>query len=486
MILVVAARRCAVASAVAAAAGLGMAEARAARGAQTSRLQALRTLRHTHTPTPPPNAPTPATTPAAPDTAHSDTAHVSSSGGGGTAGRVPTPATAAAGLGCSEAPLACVLPLHSGEQPVGRVVPSPSGQSATVIFADSTAQVHKLLGCALPRASTLPPPPPPSRPAVRPHPPVRVSLVLAEGARRQMRPRCAQSPLPRSGSVSPVSVLCLYAWVSPRRRRRRRRRVQCAPLALGSVTDACGLSIVAHGGDVVVTTGVATSLLTRLRVWSVSQRRALPLDVQMPDGIVDGGGALQATVPDELLLPAPAFGVKLAGYGDPNCPGAAMVALRSAVHGRAWVWRLELDGDGGETAVARLRLARELGGTAKEHSAAALLLGGPRPRLVLGGAAGVRWWTQHQQGAGADDGKDAPAAAAGPGDGGCFVQVREQVPLRRRDEDDTIEAKGEGERAGDGGAAEQYYDDSDEEDDVRSHCWHRHHHHDTPGCIAAA
>ena len=133
--------------------------------------------------------------------------------------------------------------------------------------------------------------------------------------------------------------------------------------------------------------------------------------------------------------------------------------------------------------MARLRLARELGGTAKEHSAAALLLGGQSPRLVLGGAAGVRWWTQHPRGDGADEGEDAPAAAADPGDSGCFAQVREHVPLQRR-EDDTIEAKGEGEGAGDAGAADQYYEDSDDEDDVRLHCWHCHHHHHTPGCIS--
>eukprot|EP01043_Picozoa_sp_COSAG02_P033820 COSAG02_NODE_2329_length_9121_cov_3.015183_3_plen_239_part_00 len=231
----------------------------------------------------------------------------------------------------------------------------------------------------------------------------------------------------------------------------------------------------------VVTTGVATSLLTRLRLWSVSQRRALPLDVQMPDGIVDGGGAPQATVPGELLLPAPAFGVKLAGYGDLNRPGDAMVALRSAVHGRAWVWRLELDGDGGETSVARLRLASELGGTAKEHSAAALILGGQIPRLVLGGAAGVRWWTQLRQGASVDESEDAPVAAGGSGDGGSFVQVREQVPPREL-EHDTIEANAEGQGAGDGGAADQYYDDSDEEDDVRSRNRHHRYHH-APDCL---
>ncbi len=273
-----------------------------------------------------------------------------------------------------------------------------------------------------------------------------------------------------------MCVLRLYALAL----HRRRCRAQCAPLSLGNVTDACSLSLAAPGGDVVVTTGVATSLLTRLRLWSVSQRRALPLDVQMPDGIVAGGGAPQTMVPDELLLPAPAFGVKLAGYGDLNRPGAAMVALRSAVHGRAWVWRLELDGDGGETSVARLRLASELGGTAKEHSSAALLLGGKVPRLVLGGATGVRWWTQLHQGTSVAESEDVAIVCGGPG---SFVQVREQVPLREL-EDDTVEANGEGEGAGDDGAADQYYDDSDEEDDVRS--WnHHHHYHHTRDSIAA-
>ena len=111
-----------------------VAEVTRARGAQTSRLQALRTLRHNHDTT------------ATSSTALALGAHAAPS--------LPTsgPATAAThshGLSCSEAPLACVLPLHSGDQAVARVVPSPSGQSATVIFADSTAEAHKLLGCAL-------------------------------------------------------------------------------------------------------------------------------------------------------------------------------------------------------------------------------------------------------------------------------------------------------------------------------------------------
>eukprot|EP01043_Picozoa_sp_COSAG02_P033819 COSAG02_NODE_2329_length_9121_cov_3.015183_2_plen_111_part_00 len=108
------------------------AEVTRARGAQTSRLQALRTLRHNHDATDPassaalgpiaaPTLTTPAASAAAAAAAHSH------------------------GLSC-EAPLACVLPLQSGDRPVARVVPSPSGQSATVIFADSTAEVHKLLG----------------------------------------------------------------------------------------------------------------------------------------------------------------------------------------------------------------------------------------------------------------------------------------------------------------------------------------------------
>jgi hypothetical protein len=143
-----------------------------------------------------------------------------------------------------------------------------------------------------------------------------------------------------------------------------------------------------------------------------------------------------------------------------------MVALRSAVHGRAWAWRLELETDGGETTLARLRLASELGGTAKEHSAAALLLGGQSPRLVLGGAAGVRWWTRRQQHGGA-----SAEEADRDRDRGCFAELREHVPLRQRVDDD-LEGKGGGE--GEGEAADHYYDDSDDEDDVRAHRCHPH------------
>jgi hypothetical protein len=352
------------------------------------------------------------------------------SGGGGAPGGGGRAAAAPLGGG-GPAPIACVLPLSSSEQAVQRLVASPSGRSAAVIFEDSTAQVHPLPGCAaLARATSL------MMPSSVPCFVLRASLPRA----------CF-----RSGSAIPDA-----ATVSP--------------LALGAVTDACCLSLAAPSGDLVVTTGVATSLLTRLRVWSVALRRALPLEVQMPDGITDGGGAPQTHVRDELLLPAPAFGVKLAAYGDCSQAGDAMVAVRSAVHGRAWVWRLELElesgGGGGEmaaVAVAHLKLIHELGGTAKEHSAAALLLGGRgTPRLVLGGAAGVRWWAQQAPGA-SSSAADDDAAAEFAGSRGCFAEVREQ---ERHQADEPAEVKADGKGGGDEGG-EDFYDD-DDDDEVRA------------------
>jgi hypothetical protein len=77
------------------------------------------------------------------------------SGGGGAPGGGGRAAAAPLGGG-GPAPIACVLPLSSSEQAVQRLVASPSGRSAAVIFEDSTAQVHPLPGCAaLARATSL-------------------------------------------------------------------------------------------------------------------------------------------------------------------------------------------------------------------------------------------------------------------------------------------------------------------------------------------
>lgn len=57
-------------------------------------------------------------------------------------------AGSAAPEGVKPAPLSCVLPLTStGGCDIQNLVASPSGHSAAVIFTDSTAQGHPLIGC---------------------------------------------------------------------------------------------------------------------------------------------------------------------------------------------------------------------------------------------------------------------------------------------------------------------------------------------------
>ena len=115
--------------------------------------------------------------------------------------------------GGGPAPIACVLPLSSSEQAVQRLVASPSGRSAAVIFEDSTAQVHPLPGCAaLARATSLMMPSSVPCFVLRASLPHSLAPASAAAVQHQTQPqsahwRWARSPMPAaSASRRPAEI----------------------------------------------------------------------------------------------------------------------------------------------------------------------------------------------------------------------------------------------------------------------------------------
>ena len=235
-----------------------------------------------------------------------------------------------------------------------------------------------------------------------------------------------------------------------------------APLSLGTISEI--YAVTTSAGDLAVTTSAATSLLTRLRIWSLATRQAVPLTMEMPDGIEAGGGSPANSSSDEVLLPAPAFGVKLAACSCDD--GGALVAVRSAVHGAVWGWRLEWTAqpEGPEAPGAlHLALVPDFGGSnIPSHCAATLVIPGPAPKLLLGGSSGVQWWAQGGQ------------------QEGTFAEVREDVVEAEASEEEAVSGgeAGEEERAEDGardggeaeegqeeGEQQKKDDDEDEDED---------------------